>query len=73
LCSDTHLSFFYLGEEEPKLPIQAISEVNIQEKELLRVVTTDTRGNVLGTLIMKPVGDPLYLSNILKTLSPKVK
>ncbi|MHA2169010.1 MAG: TrmB family transcriptional regulator [Candidatus Kariarchaeaceae archaeon] len=71
VCTDTHLSFFYLGEEDPKIPLFTISEVNIESNGLLKVVTAGQKGP-LGTLIMKTVDNPVFLSNILKTLSPNI-
>ncbi len=71
LCTNEHLIFFYEGEEEPKIPIFVITEVNVETNGLLKLTTSGAQGK-LGTLIMKTVDDPIYLCNILKTISPKI-
>jgi hypothetical protein len=65
LITDEHISFFYQGEENPKIPLISLSEVTLNE-DMIRVKFANRRTNeLIGELSMRIVGNPIYVVNVL--------
>jgi sugar-specific transcriptional regulator TrmB len=68
LITDEHISFFYEGEENPKIPLISLSEITLNEN-MIRVRFANKKTNeLIGELNMRIVGNPVYVVNILKLI-----
>ncbi len=71
ICTDSHIIFYYQEQEDPKIPILAISDITIDKNEIW-IKLSDPSMRHLADLYIKTVQDPIYLKGLLETLSPKI-
>ncbi len=67
LITDTHISFIYLDEEDPKIPIKNIKTIKIENGMIFCDLYSAT-GNKLATLEFKPLSNTLMIRNLISVL-----
>lgn len=68
LITDTHISFIYLDEEDPKIPIQNIKSTREEDGMIFCDLFTVT-GVKLATLEFKPLSNSKIIRNLITVLS----
>ena len=71
--TDKHLTFYYLGEPDPVIPLLALSEVKLLDEHGLECTFTTPQGKELAKLYVQIVGNAQLMKNLLDVLSPKIE
>ena len=69
LVTDSHISFFYEGDQEPKIPLFAVDNITDNPDGSITVIFKKVNGDRLGELRINTVEKNLFLKNLLLTLS----
>ncbi len=72
VVTDTHISFIFEEEEDPKIPIGNIGEV-VLDGETLVCSIFGSKQQLVGTLMTKPVRNAVLLKNIIEFASPLIR
>ena len=73
IVSDTHVIFYYEGEEDHKVPAISISKVDLIEWDSVECQLTSAKSGVyLGRLRIKTIGSALTLKGVLEVISPRI-
>ncbi len=65
LITDTHISFFYEGQENPKINLRFLKDVVNLEDGGMNLVFRNFENKLIGELLMYPVEKSIFLKNIL--------
>lgn len=69
LLTESHMSFFYEGVEEPKIPLFAVDSITDNPDGSLTVIFKMASGDKLGEMRINTVEKNLFLKNLLLTLA----